>query len=353
MSRFKIVCQILPLELEHPFTIARGTKKSVENVLVTVTADGITGYGEAAPNKRYKEDAEKVIGFVNKFPHSVFEKWETADHLDEKIEEAVEEFLPPNLQVVQSAKCAIEMAWLDWWGKSQDNPLWKLFQTPGRKTPVSSYTIGLDEIDVMQQKVEAAAEYPILKVKLGTDRDKEIINAIRTVTDKPIRVDANEGWKDVATAKQHISFLADQNIEIVEQPMPAGQKESMFELKKWSPLPLMADESFMGDEDLTEIRKTFDGINIKLMKIGSLIKAKKVISKAKDLGLEVMIGCMVESSLGISAGALLGTWADYVDLDGNLLIKDDPFNGLVLTKEKRVFIGDSSGLSVQPNALSV
>jgi L-alanine-DL-glutamate epimerase-like enolase superfamily enzyme len=348
MSHFNITGQVLNLKLDQPFTIARGTKNSVQNVLVKLTANDITGLGEAGPNKRYNEDAETVISFIEQFPVSVFNEINSPDQLDKEIDKAIKKVISPELQTVHSARSAIEMAWLDWWGKSQNQPLWKLWKAPGRKTPTTSYTIGLDDVNVMQEKVKAAADYPILKVKLGTDRDKEIIKAIRVVTDKPIRVDANEGWPNLSTAKEMITFLADQNIEIVEQPMPAAQKEEMQKLKKWSPLPLMADESFMGDEDLQEIAQAFDGINIKLMKIGSLIKARKVIAEAKDLGLKVMIGCMIESSLAIAAGALLGTWADYVDLDGNLLIKDDPFEGLTISGEKELHLGNIPGLGVKP-----
>ncbi len=238
------------------------------------------------------------------------------------------------------------MAWLDWWGKTQDQPLWKLWNAPSNTTPPTSYTIGLDTIDVMQQKVKDATAYPILKVKLGTDRDREIIKAIREITDKPIRVDANEGWTTIDEAKRQIIFLADQNIELVEQAMPASLNHQMKELKQWSPLPLMADESFLGDENLDEIAQCFDGINIKLMKIGSLVKTRKVIDEARKRDLEIMIGCMIESSLANAAGALLGTWADYVDLDGHLLIGNDPFEGLELNEEKQVMLSEKPGLSV-------
>ncbi len=249
---------------------------------------------------------------------------------------------------MQSAKSAVEMAWLDWWGKSQNQPLWKLWNAPSPKTPPTSYTIGLDDIEVMQEKVKAAKDFPILKVKLGTDRDREIIKGIREISDQTIRVDANEGWDSFKTAKEQISFLAKHNIEIVEQPMPAGMKDEMRKLKQWSPLPLMADESFKGSEKLEDIAQMFDGINIKLSKIGSLVKARKVIEQARSYDLQVMIGCMIASSLSMSAGALIGTWADYVDLDGSLLIEDDPFEGLTLTEGKKVVLAESPGLSVQP-----
>lgn len=341
MSRFKWTEKIVSLSLKEPFTIARGTKEKVQNVVVTLTADGITGFGEAAPNKRYNEDAETVLDYIEALDDDFLDALQTPEEVAQKLQ-----LISPS---VKSAQSAIEMAWLDWWAKSQEMPLWKLWEAPSNTTPPTSFTIGLDEIDVMQQKVEDAAEYPILKVKLGTNRDRDIIKAIRSITGKAIRVDANEGWDDLSTAKEHIDFLADQNIQIIEQPMPAGKSEEMVHLKEWSPLPLVADESFKGDEDLDRIARSFDGINIKLAKIGSLVKARNVISAARKRNLQVMVGCMVESSLGIAAAALIGTWADYVDLDGHLLIANDPFKGLDLNEEKAVVLKHTPGLGISLN----
>jgi hypothetical protein len=171
----------------------------------------------------------------------------------------------------------------------------------------------------MQRKIREADQYPLYKIKLGTDRDHQIIEGIRKVTDKPLRVDANEGWKTVDQAKKEIEYLEKHGIEIVEQPMHSSMAKELRELKKWSPVPLMADESFTGTEPLDEIAEQFDIINIKLMKIGSLVKAKRTIKQAQDLGLKVMIGCMIESSLAISAGGVLASFCEYADLDGNLI----------------------------------
>lgn len=340
MPHFKLDYRVVKLKLKNPFTISRGTKETVPNVIVKLTADGISGYGEAGPNKRYDEDAEIVGQYLEQIPRNFFDEIGSADELAQKLERA-------SVQSVKSGESALEMAWLDWWGKTQNQPLWKLWNAPSNITPPTSFTIGLDTIDIMQQKVKNAEAYPILKVKLGTDRDREIIQAIREITDKPIRVDANEGWTTIDEAKRQITFLADQNIELVEQAMPASFNHQMKELKQWSPLPLIADESFLGDENLDKLSQCFDGINIKLMKIGSLVKARKVIEEARKRNLEVMIGCMIESSLANAAGALLGTWADYVDLDGHLLISNDPFEGLELNEEKRVVLSEKPGLSVR------
>ncbi|NGP89631.1 dipeptide epimerase [Fodinibius halophilus] len=341
MSHFNIECQVSELTLTNPFTIARGTKETVRNVVVSLTADGITGWGEAGPNRRYAEDAETVINFIDDLGEGFFDDLDSPD--------AVAQKLASLDSPVYAALAALEMAWLDWWAKSEEQPLWKCWNAPSNITPSTSFTIGLDSIEVMQQKVREAEEYPILKVKLGTERDRDIIRGIREITDKPIRVDANEGWKNVNEAKKQITFLADQNIELVEQPMPSAMFDEMIALKQWSPLPLMADESFKGNENLKQMSRAFHGINIKLMKIGSLVKARNVIAQAQKYDLSVMVGCMIESSLAISAGALIGTWADYVDLDGFLLIKDDPFEGVALTEDKKLVLSDQPGLGVFRN----
>ncbi|MDZ7690499.1 MAG: dipeptide epimerase [Balneolaceae bacterium] len=344
MSHFKLDYTVKELQLRQVFTIARGSKHSVENVMIRLKSGGISGYGEAGPNKRYNEDAQRVITFLGAIEDHFFDSVSTA-------EEVVQELaaLPgnnPKLNSIKSAQVAVEMAWLDWWGKQQGKPLWKLWKAPSTIGPVTSFTIGLDELPIMQQKVRQAGKYPLLKVKLGTDRDRSIIKAIREVTNKPLRVDANEGWETLEEARAAIDFLADQKIEMVEQPMPASCFEEMVALKEYSPIPLCADESFEGQEDLEYLSRAFDIINIKLMKTGSLIRSKQIIEKAHDVDLRVMIGCMIESSLANTAGALLSLWADYADLDGHLLIKEDPFEGLTLDLQKRVQLNEQPGLGV-------
>lgn len=344
MSRFKLDFEPIRLLLKQPFTISRGTKSEVKNVFVKLTADGVSGYGEAAPNTRYDEDAGKVIQFLETIPRNFFDTITSPDQLVGAFDELSSR---ASAQSMQSAKSAVEMAWLDWYAKKEGQPLWKLWDAPSPKGPQTSYTIGLDEIDVMQQKVKDASDYPILKIKLGTDRDKEIIEGIRAVTDKSIRVDANEGWTTVDEARLMIRFLADHDIELVEQPMPTSMLEKMKVLKQDSPLPLAADESFMGYENLEEISEAFDIINIKLMKIGSMVKARQVIKRAEELDLKVMIGCMIESSIANTAGAVLSLWSDYADLDGHVLIKNDPAEGIRLDDTKHIMLNEKPGLGVE------
>ncbi len=338
MPEFKVAFQPVALTLEHPFTIARGTKTTVDNVVVELQADGFCGIGEAGPNIRYNEEAEKVMAFFRSMAPEGILRLESSDELEQATRNLA--------NYTRSGHAALETAWWDWYGKAENRPLWKLWGNEDSTGPVTSFTIGLDDIAVMQERVENASEYPILKVKLGTERDKEIISALREVTDTSIRVDANEGWKTVDHALSMIQWLSDKNIELVEQPMPSGMVREMKELKKNTPLPLIADESFTGDEPMEQIKECFHAINIKLMKIGSLRKGRQKILEAREHGLKCMIGCMIESSLGNTAGGLLALETEFADLDGHLLIRDDPYKGLMLNERKEIVLPDGPGLGV-------
>ncbi|MDX1638689.1 MAG: dipeptide epimerase [Balneolaceae bacterium] len=345
MSLFKIRRRPIELRLTHVFTISRGSKPTVRNVFLELQSQNITGNGEAAPNSRYNENAAGVMKALDRFPPGVL------DHVSDPgdMSAAIGRWIGYNGgPFPHSARAALEMAWLDWWAKKQQRALWKIWEAPSMKGPVTSFTIGLDEPRVMQEKIREAREYPILKIKLGSGRDREIMDAIREVTDKPVRVDANEGWQTLEEAKRAIEYLSDKNVQMVEQPMPAGSHRQMEKLKEFSPIPLCADESFKGEEDLDRIAHSFEIINIKIMKIGSLVRALEVIQKARRIGLKIMIGCMIESSLANTAGALLSLWADYADLDGHLLIEDDPFDGLYLDGEKRIVLSNRNGLGARP-----
>jgi len=347
MPHFELDYEIKELVLKQTFTTARDSKETVPNIFVRLEGGDVEGLGEAAPNIRYNEDAESVIRFIEYLPDDFFDKIRSPFQVATMLDQIAQRYRSDrSTGAAESAKAALEMAWLDWWAKKQELPIWKLWDAPSNIGPVTSYTIGLDETEAMQRKVEEAAEYPILKVKLGTGLDRAIIRAIREVTDKPVRVDANEGWKTLQEAKKAVAFLAEQNIELVEQPMPADRYEQMVELKNWSPLPLVADESFTGAGDLQSAARAFDAINIKLMKSGSMVKARRIIDEAKRLGLEIMIGCMIESSLANTAGAVLSLWAEYADLDGHLLIREDPFRGLQLDEQKRITLDKRPGLGV-------
>ena len=338
MSHFKIRWNHFALKLKHTFTISRSSRTEVPVMFIELEKDGIIGFGEASPNARYDETPEKVEAVFAGLNPEIFDSVNTP----EEVEQALDAL---NIDV-HCARFAIEMAWLDWWAKSQGQPLWKLWGAETPVGPVTSFTIGIDTVENMVLKIKEADQYPVYKVKLGTDHDHEIIKAIRSVTDKPIRVDANEGWKTVEQAVEEIDFLNGMDIELIEQPMPSSQFNDMVVLKSKATVPLAADESFIGDEDLEELSEGFHVINIKLMKIASLVKAKRVLDNAHALGLKVMIGCMIESSLANAAGALLGLWADYVDLDGHVLISNDPFTGLTINGKGQIELSHDPGFGI-------
>lgn len=347
MPPFKLTYDKRVFDLKSPFSISRSTREQTENVFVKLSGGGHEGYGEAAPNSRYEEDPDSVARFLEQIPEGFFEDVESPEALVEKLDRYAAALGFP----CRSAKAAVEMAWLDRWARAQDKPLWELWDIPQEGGPQTSYTIGLGTIEVIQEKVWRAADYPILKVKLGGKDDHKVIKAIREVTDKPIRVDANEGWNLLGDAKEHIAFLADYGIEMVEQPMPAGRHDEMRQLKEFSPIPLCADESFVCSSSLPKLTEGFDAINIKLMKCGSLIKAVGCLHRAKELGMKVMVGCMLESSLANTAGALVAMQADHADLDGHLLIDGDPYEGLILDEDKAISLSDEPGLGVSERAI--
>ncbi len=349
MSYFKVNWETKELFLKNVFTIARGSKSSVQNVFITISKNGLSGHGEAGPNTRYGETSATVIHFFEAFRFEVLDEVKSVDEVEKVISKESQLYKERTGNAVPySATTAIEMAWLDWWAKTVNKPLWRAWCSESDTGPVSSFTIGIDEIPVMQKKIKEAEEYPLYKIKLGTDHDREIIHGIREVTDKRLRVDANEGWKTVDQALREIDFLASQNVEMVEQPMHSSMVPELKELKQRSALPLCADESFTGSEDLKEIAEQFHIINIKLMKIGSMVKAKRTIEKAHQLGLEVMIGCMIESSLAITAGGVLALFSEYADLDGHLLISNDQFDGLVFENSGNIKIDQITGIGAVP-----
>ena len=323
----------------HPFGISRNTHETYPEIFVYLEQDGILGRGEASPSERYGESTELIIKTIEK-----------GIDLPSQIEspELFEKSVLYQCGGLKALEVAFSMAYLDWWTQSQNMAMKDYFGVEEKVGPLTSFTIAIGEMDLIAQKVEEAKPYHILKVKLGSENDKEIIHAIRTETDKVIRVDANEGW-DLDSGETMCKWLADQNVEFVEQPLPAEKVHETAELRKKSPLPLIADENCLYPENIPEIAHAFDGINIKLMKCGSMLKAKQMIDMARERDLQIMLGCMVESSIGITAATHLAPLVDYVDLDGNLLIDNDPYIG-VLIEDGRVIIPDGYGLGLQLNS---
>jgi L-alanine-DL-glutamate epimerase-like enolase superfamily enzyme len=234
---------------------------------------------------------------------------------------------------------------MDWVGRNQNIPLYKILGADPGKTPVTSYTIGIDEPDMIKTKVSDASDYPILKIKVGSKNDEDIIEAVRSITDKPIRVDANEGWADKEMAVRKIEWMQSKGVEFVEQPLGAKMLEETAWLRQRVDMPLIADEAVMDASDIASVAQVYDGINIKLMKAGGIQEALKMIHQARDVGLKVMIGCMIESSVAITAAAHLSPLVDWADLDGNLLISNDPFSGVKVSKG-RLMLSDLPGIGV-------
>lgn len=361
------VMDAIPVDLHPstPFTIARGTKRIVPNVIIRLTRGDVSGYGEAGPNARYQEDQAAVLQVLDGIRSDVFTRLDT--RLDSDGWEGLRVFgagvvaehvaqvcsslgRPP----VHAASLALEVAWLDLRARQQGRPLWELLDLAAQAsppvTPSNSFTIGLDTPEQMAGKIRARPATRILKIKLGrgVEQDLEIMKVIRDITDLPIRVDANEGWTELKDAMVMVEKLYGMGVEMVEQPMPSHMEEEMAVMKRHSPLPLYADEAFTGSESLRRLADGYHGVNVKLMKVGGLLKALQLQKEARKLGLLCMTGCMIESSVGIAAGALLGIGSDIVDLDGHLLIDNDPFTGLVMDDQDRIHLSDTPGLGVRP-----
>jgi L-alanine-DL-glutamate epimerase-like enolase superfamily enzyme len=308
------------LQLTHTFTLATSSRTSTPGVLTEFEYEGFTGYGEASMPPYLGESQESVINYLSLLDFSQF----SDPFLIEDILEYSGSVLPGNF----AAKASVDIALHDLAGKLLGQPLYRLYGLNPEKTPLTSFTIGLDTPEIVREKVKEADPYRILKVKLGRDNDREMINIIRSLTDKPICVDANQGWKDRVYALEMAEWLKERGVIFLEQPMPAEQMKDISWLTQRSPIPVIGDEAIQNVNDIVEQRDVYSGINIKLMKCGGLNAAMKMINVARAFGLKVMIGCMTETSCAVSAAAQLSPLADWCDLDGNLLISNDPFDGL-------------------------
>ena len=323
------------LELKHAFNIANHSRTATPAMLVEVEQDGVIGYGEASMPPYLGESPETAAAILRLVDLARF-----PDPFQlEEIIPAIDALAPGNT----AAKAAMDIALHDWIGKKLGAPCHRLWGLNPAKTPVTSFTIGLDAAEIVRQKTREAAPYRIIKVKLGRDTDRMMIETIRSVTDKPITVDANQGWTDRSEALQKIEWLATQGVMFIEQPMPKAQLDDTAWLRERSPLPLIADENCQRLADVARLRGVFDGINIKLMKCTGLREAHRMITLARALGLKVMLGCMTETSCAISAAAQLSPLADWADLDGALLIKNDLFDGATIVDGK-VTLPDRPGI---------
>jgi L-alanine-DL-glutamate epimerase-like enolase superfamily enzyme len=327
------------LNLTHTWTIARNSSDFKDNVFVRLERDGIAGYGEAAPNVRYGEDAAKTTQRMNE-AKAIFQTQDWRHYVN------IKAALDKTILDQSCAKCALDIALMDWVGKKLNTPLYRLFGLDKSQTPRTSFSIGIDTPEVIKQKIKEAEAFPLLKIKVGKDNDAEILDAVRSVTDKPLRVDANEGWKTKEVALEKIKWLETMGVELIEQPLPASMTEEHRWLRERVDMPIIADEAAKSAADIPALAGAYDGINIKLMKAGGIQEALTMIQMARALGLKIMIGCMIESSVAITAAAHLTPLIDWADLDGNLLISNDPFKG-VEAMEGKLLLNDKPGLGVE------
>ena len=339
----RISHEVVKLKTRYPFVIARGGYASHENVIVKVVDDdGLEGLGEAAPNRFYGESVATVVAALDQFAPVLgsASSWSL---------EAIDDSLNRVLRANNSVKSALSAALHDIVGKRLGVPVHRLWGLDASDAGESSYTIGIADNEGLKQRVADAEEYPILKVKLGTDRDMEIVRIVREAAPrKRLRVDANAAWT-ASSAVRMIDFLADHDVEFVEQPVAQHDIEGFRFVHSRSKLPIFADESCLVSTDIPRLAGAVDGINLKLAKCGSLREALRMVHTARSFGMYVMAGCMIESSLGISAIGQLAPLLDHADFDGAALLAHDPFDGVKIAGG-RITLTDRPGLGVNPTA---
>ena len=337
-SKMKLSFKPYTLELKHVFTVAVNSRKTTPVMLTEIEYDGVKGYGEASMPPYLGESQETATKFLSKVDLSQFN-----DPFEmEKILDYVDSIDEKNT----AAKASIDIALHDLVGKLMNQPWYKIWGYDKTKTPYTTFTIGIDTPDVVRQKTKESAEFKLLKVKLGKDNDKEMIETIRSVTDVPLTADANQGWKDKHQALDMINWLNEQNVLYVEQPMPKEMIEENAWITQHSPLPILGDESIQRLSDLIKMKDVYSGVVIKLMKCTGMREANKMLNLARSLNMKVMIGCMTETSCAISAASQLSPMVDWADLDGALLIKNDPFEGMKVIDGK-VTLTDYPGIGLK------
>jgi L-alanine-DL-glutamate epimerase-like enolase superfamily enzyme len=332
----KLTFRPYELQLRHTFTVSSYSRKTTPGVQVLIDYEGFTGFGEASMPPYLGQSTETVCGFLSKVDLSQF-----SDPFQMDTILAYVDSLSPG---DSAAKAAIDIALHDLTGKLLGQPWWRLWGLDPSKTPDTTFTIGIDTPDVVREKTrECADRFNILKVKVGLDNDKEMIRTIRDITDLPLAVDANQGWKDREQALDEIFWLKENGIVMVEQPMAKERIDDNAWITERSPLPVFADEAIQRLADIPAIKGAYHGINIKLMKCTGMREAWKMVNYARAEGMKVMVGCMTETSCAVSAAAQLSPAVDFADLDGNLLITNDLYDGMKVVDGK-ITLNDRPGI---------
>jgi len=313
-----------------------------DTVHTAYTRDGLTGHGEGAPIVRYREDAKGALSAVESLRDFLL----AADPM--QFSKVMGEVFR-RVDGQWAGKAAVDIALMDWVGQKLGIPLYTYFGLDPKDTPVTTFSIGIDTPEITRQKTREAEPYPILKVKVGLDTDEATIEAVRSVTKKPLRVDANEGWKDREEAVRKINWLEKQGVEFIEQPLAADRIEDTRWIRSRVHIPIIADEACRHASDIPKLKEAYDGVNVKLDKSGGMLEAYRMIEVAKAMGMKTMLGCMISSSVSVTAAAQLSPLVDYADLDGNLLIANDPFHGVRVEKGKLI-LPNRPGLGLTPAA---
>lgn len=327
------------LQLKHTFTVASYSRKTTPDVQVRIDFEGLTGYGEASMPPYLGQTVESVSAFLSKVDLGQFND---PCRLDDILT-----YIDGINEGDSAAKAAVDIALHDLAGKIMGQPWYRIWGLSPEKAPDTTFTIGIDTPDVVREKTkECADKFNILKVKVGLDNDKEMIETIREITDLPIAVDANQGWKDRQQALDEIFWLQEHGIVMVEQPMPKERLDDNAWITENSPLPIFADEAIQRLKDIPSIKGAYSGINIKLMKCTGMREAWKMLNYARAEGMKVMVGCMTETSCAVSAAAQLSPAVDFADLDGNLLISNDRFEGMTVVDGK-ITLPDRPGIGLE------
>jgi len=336
----KLSFEKFELRKKYPFTISGHTMLSQTVIYVTITHEGFSGTGEASPGYYFNETIDDVTNFYT----SLIADFEGFTSMDNR--QAIMDFVQQKRPGLTAAKGGIDIALNDLYGKITGQPCYKLFGANPATMPITSFTIGMDEPAVIRKKVREATDFRFLKIKLGGERDKDIIEAIRAESDLPLTVDANQGWTSREEALDMIHWLKERGTVFIEQPMHADRRDDNAWVTEHSPLPVVADEAVQRLADVEKAKGVYHGINIKMSKCTGMLEGYQILQKARSLGLKVMIGCMGESSVAILGAAAIAPLCDWVDLDSSWLMANNPYEDPTLVNG-RIILSDEPGLGLR------